>query len=262
MRIYIVDAFTDTMYQGNPAAVCILDSFQTDVWMQKVANEMNLSETAFVNRTEEDYILRWFTPESEVDLCGHATLASAHVLWKEENCLRDLISFQTKSGLITTERTGALIHMNFPLEIATDCEATQELIDGLGVPMQYVGRNRMDYLIEVENEDIVKGLEPNFNILKKVDARGIIVTSKSDSESSDFVSRCFYPAVGVNEDPVTGSAHCCLGPYWGKKLHKSNLHAIQLSNRRGVLDLNLHGGRIIISGQAVTTLKGELLIEN
>lgn len=262
MKLYIVDAFTDTMYKGNPAAVCLLDFTQSDIWMQKVANEMNLSETAFIFPTEEGYILRWFTPQAEVDLCGHATLASAHILWQEEICSNNVITFKTKSGDITAEKNNGWIQMDFPVEKASECVPPTELIEGLnGILFRYVGKNRMDYLVEVANEEVVRSLQPRFNILSNVDARGVIVTSKSDNQAYDFVSRCFYPALGVNEDPVTGSAHSCLGPYWGGKLNKNKLQAIQISERQGVLDLVLRGSRIIISGKAVTTLKGKLILQ-
>jgi PhzF family phenazine biosynthesis protein len=262
MKMYIVDAFTDMMYRGNPAAVCLLDTVMSDEWMQKVANEMNLSETAFILRTENDYNLRWFTPIAEVDLCGHATLASAHILWEEKIYLNDLIRFQTKSGEITAVKMNNWIQMNFPLESASECTQPTELAEGLGVRFLFVGRNRLEYIVEVESEDILKNLEPRFNVLQKLDARGVIVTSKSVNKNYDFASRCFYPALGVNEDPVTGSAHCCLGPYWGSKLNKSELNAIQLSRRQGVLALVLSETRIIISGKAVTTLRGELITNN
>jgi len=262
MKIYIVDAFTSVMYRGNPAAVCLLDSLKSDDWMRSVANEMHLSETAFLYPNNDNYLLRWFTPITEVDLCGHATLASAHILWEENICSSDIITFKTKSGKITAERMNNRINMNFPVEICRHSSAPPELMDGLNIPFRYVGRNRLDYLVEVENEETVMQLRPDFNILKQVDTRGVIVTSRSDHVGYDFVSRCFYPALGVNEDPVTGSAHCCLGPYWGNQLHKNRLRAIQLSERQGELDLELTGERIIISGQAITTMRGELVRES
>lgn len=261
MKIYVVDAFTDTMYQGNPAGVCLLDKMRSTDWMQKVAAEMNLSETAFIFKAENIYSLRWFTPVAEVDLCGHATLASAHILWEEQLSLEDTLRFQTLSGNITVERNKNKIHMNFPIEDAVKCDPPNVLVEGLGIAFEYVGRNRLDYLVEVKNEEIVRNLNPKFNILKNADARGIIVTSRSENMNYDFVSRCFYPGLGVNEDPVTGSAHCCLGPYWSKKVNKNRLHAKQLSKRQGILDLDLLENRIIISGMAVTTLKGELVIK-
>ncbi len=258
MNIYIVDAFTDKPYKGNPAAVCILESTKSDEWMQSVANEMNLSETAFLFENEGEFSLRWFTPEAEVDLCGHATLASAHILLSQYLLMNREIRFKTKSGLITAEKVGDWIQMNFPLEIEEPCDPPLELIEGLNVEFKYVGKNRLDYIIEVENEELLKSLRPDFNLLKLVQSRGIIVTCKSDRSEIDFVSRCFYPSVGVNEDPVTGSAHCCLGPYWQKKLDKSELNALQLSKRGGFLKLSVLETRILISGQAVTTLSGKL----
>ncbi len=258
MNIYIVDAFTEKPYKGNPAAVCILESAKSDEWMQNVAKEMNLSETAFLLENDGEFSLRWFTPEAEVDLCGHATLASAHILLSQHLFLNHKIRFNTKSGLITAEKIGDWIQMNFPLEIEHPCEPPTELIKGLNVGFKYVGKNRLDYIVEVENEEVLKSLNPDFNLLKSVQSRGIIVTCKSNRPDIDFVSRCFYPAVGVNEDPVTGSAHCCLGPYWQKKLDKSELFAYQMSNRGGFLKLSILENRILISGQAVTTLIGKL----
>jgi PhzF family phenazine biosynthesis protein len=259
VQIYIVDAFTDTAYKGNPAAVCLLDSIPSDEWMQNVASEMNLSETAFLYQEDEAYNLRWFTPVSEVDLCGHATLASAHILWEEGFCKTAGIIFKTKSGVLKAFKSDQWIHLNFPVVIAAECSAPAALVDGLGVNLTYIGRNRMDYIVEVDDEDAVRELKPDFTRLKELDARGVIVTSISNDPAYDFVSRCFYPAIGVNEDPVTGSAHCCLGPYWMNKLNKSRLNAIQLSARQGKLMLEVGHERIIISGQAVTTLRGHLI---
>lgn len=258
MNIYVVDAFTDKPYKGNPAAVCILESAKSDEWMQNVANEMHLSETAFLLENDGEFSLRWFTPEAEVDLCGHATLASAHILLSQYLYLNHEIRFNTKSGLITAEKIDDWIQMNFPLEIEQTCEPPLELINGLNASFKYVGKNRLDYIVEVEDEEILKKLNPDFAMLKSVHSRGIIVTCISNRPDIDFVSRCFYPAIGVNEDPVTGSAHCCLGPYWQKKLGKSELLARQLSNRGGFLKLSVLEDRILISGQAVTTLIGKL----
>lgn len=262
MNIYTVDAFTDKPYRGNPAAVCVLEAPMTDERLQQIANEMNLPETAFLLRQGDEYSLRWFTPEAEVDLCGHATLASAHVLWAERLFEGSELRFQTKSGLLMALRDGDWIEMNFPLEPPQPCEAPQALIEGLGgFRYRSTGKNRMDYIVEVENEEAVRTLLPNFQLLKTVQARGIIVTAKSDRPDIDFVSRCFYPAVGVDEDPVTGSAHCCLGPYWRDKLGKSELAAMQLSKRQGLLQLKVLKERILIRGQAVLTLKGKLVNE-
>jgi PhzF family phenazine biosynthesis protein len=258
MNIYIVDAFTNVAFKGNPAGVCLLDSIQSDQWMQQVASEMNLSETAFLYQEGEGFRLRWFTPLAEVDLCGHATLASAHILWEEHISSDSEISFYTKSGVLKAEKEYDWINLNFPLEIASACTAPTELIEGLGVEFKFVGRNRMDYIVEVASEHIVRNLKPNFSELQKVNTRGIIVSSVSDQDDYDFVSRAFFPALGVNEDPVTGSAHCCLGPYWMEKLYKNELNALQVSERSGILKLNIVGDRIILSGQAVTTVKGVL----
>ncbi|WEK56012.1 MAG: PhzF family phenazine biosynthesis protein [Candidatus Cohnella colombiensis] len=261
MKIYTVDAFTDQPFHGNQAAVCILDSHRSDEWMQSIASEMNLAETAFLQKQGEQYSLRWFTPEVEVDLCGHATLASAHILWEQQYEMANEIRFMTKSGLLTTRKNGNWIELNFPLEIEQECVPPAELAEGLGVSFQYTGRNRLDYIVEVADEDTLIGLQPNFNVLKRVDTRGIIVTSRTNRPGIDFVSRFFCPAIGVNEDPVTGSAHCCLGPYWKNKLDKSELTAMQLSKRQGYLQLSVQDNRILIKGQAITTLKGTLHVD-
>ena len=260
MKLYIVDAFTNKPYRGNPAAICLLDAEITDFRMQNIAAEMNLSETAFLYKQEEGYSLRWFTPESEVDLCGHATLASAHILWEEQISQDSVIRFATKSGTLLAAKRNNWIELDFPLEEEEPSMNTpQKLVDGLGADFLYIGKNRLDYIIELESEEKVHSLKPDFHLWKQVDARGVIVTSRSERNNVDFVSRCFYPRLGVNEDPVTGSAHCCLGPYWSKKLQKNALEALQLSKREGLLKLLIGEGRILISGQAVTVLKGELL---
>lgn len=262
IKIYTVDAFTDVPYKGNPAAVCILDSAKPDEWMQKVANEMNHSETAFLTKQDHSYQLRWFTPETEVDLCGHATLASAHILWEQGYCKDPDLQFTTKSGLLTASKENDWIQMNFPLETEKPCIPPKGLVDGLGGSYKYAGKNRMDYIVEVNTEEEVQNLKPDFTAWEELDARGVIVTSESHREGIDFVSRCFYPAVGVNEDPVTGSAHCCLGPYWQERLKKDELTAEQISVRGGLLKLRVNKERVILMGQAVTTLTGELVTES
>jgi PhzF family phenazine biosynthesis protein len=259
IAIYTVDAFTNQAFKGNPAGVCITESAVSEEWMQKVAAEMNLAETAFLHKADDCYSLRWFTPEVEVDLCGHATLASAHILWLEGYDSDSVLRFKTKSGLLTAAKEDDWIHLDFPLERDTACEAPNFLRQALGVPFKYAGRNRMDYIVELENEDLVKSLNPNMELLKQLEGRGVIVTSRGKDAAIDFVSRCFFPGIGINEDPVTGSAHCCLGPYWQKQLHKSEFSALQISKRGGVLKLKLEGERIRISGQAVTTLRGQLI---
>ncbi|KKO54429.1 PhzF family phenazine biosynthesis protein [Paenibacillus sp. DMB20] len=262
MKIYVADAFTDQPYHGNPARVCIMQAAKPDSWMQHIAAEMNLSETAFLLEQGDSYRLRWFTPKAEVDLCGHATLASAHILWEKGLTNEAEIRFTTKSGLLTaSKQKDGWICLNFPLEPESPCIPPQALIDGLGTDYVYIGKNRMDYLVELESEEMVRNLTPDFNLWKSVEARGVIVTSKSGREGVDFVSRCFYPAVGVNEDPVTGSAHCCLGPYWQKRMNRNELTAKQISARTGTLKLKVNPERIDIMGQAVTTLSGTLETE-
>jgi len=254
-----VDSFTNRPYSGNPAAVCIIKNAPTEEWMKLVAREMNLSETAFiVPKIDNSFDLRWFTPVAEVDLCGHATLAAAHILW-EKNILKidENAKFHTRSGLLTCKKINNRIEMNFPIEEANDALAPDELIEGLKVNPLYVGKNRFDYLVEVESEEIVNNLEPELDLLKKANMRGVIVTSRS--EKYDFVSRFFAPALGIDEDPVTGSSHCCLAPYWSKKLGKNELEACQISKRRGELSLRLVDDRVFIIGNAVTVFKGTIL---
>lgn len=258
-NIYVVDAFTNEAFRGNPAGVCVTENAVSEQWMQNVASEMKHAETAFLHKQEDHYSLRWFTPEVEVDLCGHATLAAAHILWTEGHETASELRFMTKSGLLKATRHNEWIHLDFPLEPASACEPPDSLVKGLGVPFKYIGRNRMDYIVEVENEDTVKSLNPDLSLLKQLEGRGVIVTSRANDEAVDFVSRCFFPAIGIDEDPVTGSAHCCLGPYWQQQLRKSEISALQISKRGGVLKLQLSGDRIRISGQAITTLKGRIL---
>lgn len=254
-----VDAFTDKPFTGNPAAVCLLTEPRDERWMQNVAREMNLSETAFLRRQGDGFQLRWFTPTTEVDLCGHATLASAHVLWEEGHIESDQPArFYTRSGLLTAMRRGDWIEMDFPAEPERPTTAPPELIEALGVVPEYVGRNRFDYLVRVASEDVVRSLNPDFALLKTIPARGIIVTAPASSEAYDFVSRFFAPRVGVDEDPVTGSAHCCLGPFWSERLQKNALIGYQASARGGVVRVDVKGDRVILGGQAVTVLRGEL----
>jgi PhzF family phenazine biosynthesis protein len=259
--IFIVDAFTGRPFKGNPAAVCILREPRDDGWRQDVAREMNLSETAFLEkRPDGSYSLRWFTPAVEVDLCGHATLASAHILWESgELAAGQRAAFHTRSGILYALQQGDWIEMDFPSEPENRAPAPAELIGALGVTALYTGRNRFDYLLEVDDEQAVRHLSPDMARLKKVDMRGVIVTSRSRSADYDFVSRFFAPAVGVDEDPVTGSAHCCLGPYWGAKLKKKALRAYQASSRGGILRVSLKDDRVLIGGQAVTVIRGEIL---
>jgi len=259
MKVYQVDAFTDRPFYGNPAGVCILDEPVDEQYMQNIAMEMNLSETAFLRKQGEEYNLRWFTPETEIDLCGHATLASAHILWETGALDKDSEAvFNTKSGRLSARISGEYILLDFPAEIESRADAPEELKKALGVPFIYTGRNRMDYIVEVENEDVVRNLEPDFMLLKKVNTRGVIVTSRSDDPSFDFVSRFFVPGIGIDEDPVTGSSHCCLGPYWGKKLGKQSMNAYQASKRGGALTVSLAGDRVYLGGKAVTVFCADL----
>jgi PhzF family phenazine biosynthesis protein len=262
-RIYQIDAFTNHPFAGNPAGVCVLPAAAPEAWMQAVAREMNLSETAFLTRAEDGFNLRWFTPATEVELCGHATLASAHALW-ETGLLRrsEQARFHTLSGLLTASYSADWIEMDFPATPAEPAEAPPELLAGLGLGrVQYSGRNIYDYLLEVEGETTVRGLQPDFGRLGQVPMRGVIVTARATTPPYDFVSRWFGPQVGVNEDSVTGSAHCCLGPYWAARLDKDQMLAYQASPRGGVLRVRPAGERVLLGGQAVTVLVGEMIGE-
>lgn len=259
--IYQVDAFTAEAFRGNPAGVCLLSAPREAEWMQKVAAEMNLSETAFLVRQEDGFALRWFTPQTEVDLCGHATLASAHVLFATGVLAADGVArFFTRSGLLTARAAGdGWIEMDFPAVPAGAAATPAGLASALGAEPLFVGYNGMDYLVEVADEAMVRGMRPDMGRLAAVEARGVIVTSRA-SGGYDFVSRFFAPAVGIAEDPVTGSAHCALGPYWQGKLGKSELAAYQASARGGALKVTVAGERVKLAGQAVTVLRCELLI--
>jgi PhzF family phenazine biosynthesis protein len=259
ITIYQVDSFTNKPFHGNPAGVCLIDSPKPDDWMQSVALEMNLSETAFPLRERDGYRLRWFTPKVEVDLCGHATLATAHILWETgEDAPERVLRFYTRSGLLTAQRREDWIDLNFPAAPVEPAPIPQDLIEGLGITPQLVGKDGEDYLVEVENESMLMALQPDFERLKKVASRGVIVTCRSSSRDYDFVSRFFAPRVGINEDPVTGSAHCALAPYWGKKLEKDSMRAYQASQRGGEVRVRVDGERVTISGQAVTVIQGTL----
>jgi PhzF family phenazine biosynthesis protein len=260
LRITQVDAFTDTPFAGNPAAVCLLPAPRDEGWMQSLAREMNLSETAFLVRAADGYDLRWFTPSVEVALCGHATLASAHVLWEDGHLPpAQQARFHTKSGLLTGDRAGEWIELDFPAKREEPASAPAGLAEALGVTPKYVGKNQFDYLVEIDGEVAVRRLTPNHAALAALPVRGVIVTSRADSPGYDFVSRFFAPGSGVPEDPVTGSAHCALGPYWQSRLGKSDLVAYQASPRGGVVRVRVAGDRVKLGGKAVTVLKGELL---
>jgi PhzF family phenazine biosynthesis protein len=257
--LLLVDAFTDRPFAGNPAAVCFLPEWRDDRWLQNVAAEMKHSETAYLVRNAEGFDLRWFTPAIEVALCGHATLASAHALWEEGVApANDPIRFATKSGILTAARQGGRIELDFPLNPAEPVEPPAELLAALGVTARFVGKSRFDYLVEVESESVLRGIAPDFKRLSSAPVRGAIVTSRSTDLRFDFVSRFFAPAAGVDEDPVTGSAHCCLADFWRKKLGKKELVAYQASPRGGVVYVRVVNDRAILGGQAVTVAKGEL----
>ncbi len=258
--VYVVDAFADRPFAGNPAAVCPLDRPADDGWMRAVAAEMNLSETAFLVPEADGFRLRWFTPAVEVDLCGHATLASAHVLWETGRLpAGDPARFHTRSGLLTATRAGGDIVLDFPAVPVEGCPPPDGLVDALGAVPRTVGRNRMDVLVELEYESAVRSLRPDFGRLAAVPVRGVIATAPSAEPAFDFVSRFFAPASGVPEDPVTGSAHCALGPFWAARLGKTDLVGRQVSRRGGVVRVGVRGDRVRLGGRAVTVLRGELV---
>jgi PhzF family phenazine biosynthesis protein len=259
LPLFHVDAFAERPFSGNPAAVCILEEPAEEAWMQSVAAEMNLSETAFLLPSGPYFELRWFTPTTEVDLCGHATLASAHVLWSEGRVSeQQTIEFHSKSGLLTATRRGDRIELDFPLEPAQEVEIDSNLEAALGAAAEWMGRNRMDCLVEVESEGELLQLEPDFVALEQLDVRGVIVTALADTDEYDFVSRFFAPAAGVDEDPVTGSAHCCLADFWQKRLGKSEMVAFQVSKRGGRVYVRVRGDRVVLGGNAVTVAAGVL----
>ena len=255
-----VDAFTGTAFRGNPAAVCLLSASRPARWLQAVAAEMNLSETAFVQPLAGGFRLRWFTPLVEVDLCGHATLATAHVLWSEGLASRDQdLRFHTRSGVLRCRPHGAGIELDFPARPAAACRPPAGLVRALGATPRFVGRNQDDYLVELASAQLVRDLQPDFVALAAVRARGVIVTARG-GKGCDFVSRFFGPAVGVPEDPVTGSAHTALGPYWAARFGRPRLVGQQLSRRGGVVEVELAGDRALLRGRAVTVARGQLLV--
>lgn len=260
LTITQVDAFTDRPFTGNPAAVAVLDEIPTDSWMQDVAREMNLSETAFLLPHDDGYDLRWFTPTAEVDLCGHATLASAHVLWERRLLPADAVArFHTRSGVLTARRHEGWIIMDFPARPARACEVPEHLVEAVGVAPRWVGRSEYDLLVVLESEKQVRSLMPDCGHLRRLDVRGVIVTSEAISAGCDFVSRFFAPRLGVDEDPVTGSAHCTLAPYWEEQLGRTDLVGYQVSARGGKVRTRVRGDRVHLAGQAVTVLQAELL---
>jgi len=257
--IFAVDAFTDRPFRGNPAAVCLLPGPRDDRWLQDVGAEMNLSETAFLLPEGDGFRLRWFTPAVEVDLCGHATLASAHVLWQEGRAERgSAIRFHTRSGVLTAAPRGEAIALDFPATPPTPADPPAGVTGALGLTPRFVGRTRFDYLVEADTADAVRQLRPDFRRLREVGVRGIIVTARSDDPAFDFVSRFFAPGAGIDEDPVTGSAHCSLGPFWAGRLGRTELTGYQASARGGVVRVEVGGERVTLIGQAVTVWRGAL----
>lgn len=257
-----IDAFTDRPFSGNPAAVCFLDEARDADWMQAVAAELNLSETAFVVPEDGAFGLRWFTPTIEVDLCGHATLASAHALWSEGVVdPDDPIVFHTNSGVLTCTCDGELIELDFPATPAREVEPPAGLLEALGLAPSYVGRTKFDTFVLAESEAAVRSLRPDFVALRAMDMRGVIVTGESEDPQFDFISRYFAPGAGIDEDPVTGSAHCCLGPFWAERLGKTELSAFQASARGGTVHVRVAEDRVVLGGNAVTVFTGILAAE-
>jgi PhzF family phenazine biosynthesis protein len=263
VRLLQIDAFADRAFSGNPAAVCLLPAARDADWMQSVAAEMNLSETAFVHARADGFELRWFTPKTEVELCGHATLASAHALWTTGLAEPGQpISFHTRSGILVCTQCSGLIEMDFPARPVQPTEPLDELADALGATPVYFGQSRHDRLVVLESEAVLRALQPDFRKLLGVAARAVIVTSPSDDSQFDFLSRFFAPGIGVDEDPVTGSAHCSLGPFWGERLGKADMTACQASSRGGIVKLRVRGDRVVLAGSAVTVVDGHLLADD
>ena len=260
-KIVQVDAFAERPFAGNPAAVCVMEGPREEEWMQAVAREMNLSETAFLYPADGGYNLRWFTPAVEIELCGHATLASAHVLWEEGHVERSHpIKFHTRSGVLLVTAEEELILMDFPSTDSVPAPAPEGMLAALGVEASYIARAGKNYLVEVADEKAVRGCSPDFGGLLAAGAGRVIVTAGSDDDQFDFVSRFFAPGAGVNEDPVTGAAHCALGPYWAGKLGREEVTGYQASMRGGVVRVTVRGERVLLAGQAVTVLRGELVV--
>jgi PhzF family phenazine biosynthesis protein len=265
VRLYHVDAFTDAPFKGNPAAVCLTPEPRAEQWMMSVASEMNLSETAFLQKHADGFRLRWFTPKAEVTLCGHATLASAHVLWEEGMVGQsEDIHFHTMSGVLTARRVDPFIELDFPARLTEPAPSNSALTQALGAEPQcthtYKTAKGTIFLLELETEAMVRKLRPDFKSLAATEARAVIVTARSSTAGQDFVSRYFAPAVGIDEDPVTGSSHCCLAPYWSSKLGRNTLTGYQASSRGGHVRCRHVGDRVCIQGKAVTVFRAELIV--
>jgi len=258
MRIFVVDAFTSRPFAGNPAAVCLVEGERDDAWRRAVAAEMNLPETAFVERDGDAYSLRWFTPAVEADLCGHATLAAAHVLW-EVGEAGDVLRFHTRSGLLTAERDGDQIVLDFPADPPEPVGEPEGLAAALGCAPVWTGRGRFDLVVEMADAGTVRSLSPDLAAIAGFDVRAVVVTARGEPEDgADFVSRVFSPQTGIDEDPVTGSAHCTLAWVWAVRLGRTELSGYQASARGGYVRVRLAGDRVILAGSAVTVLRGEL----
>jgi predicted PhzF superfamily epimerase YddE/YHI9 len=257
--IAVVDAFASEPFRGNPAAVCVLERPAPEAWMRRVAAEMNLSETAFLVPNEGAFDLRWFTPKVEVALCGHATLASAHWLWETGRAKRDSIAFSTKSGVLWASRRDEGIELDFPARLAVPAEPPPGLLEALRCEAPFVGKSPYDYLVVVASADTVRALAPDFAQLRALPVRGVMVTAEGSGEH-DFVSRFFAPSAGVDEDPVTGSAHCTLAPFWAERLGRTTMRGYQASERGGVVGVRVAGDRVALVGRAVTVWRGELLV--
>jgi PhzF family phenazine biosynthesis protein len=257
--MFLVDAFAERPFVGNPAGVCLLERWPGDGWLAQLAAEMRQSETAFVVPAGPRFDLRWFTPAVEVDLCGHATLASAAVLWHVGKASRDNpIAFSTRSGILKAARRGELIELDFPVEPAPPATPPPGLVEALGVAPTYFGQSRFDYFLEVASDAALRAMAPDFRLLAAAGGRGVIVTARSGDPAFDFVSRFFAPAAGIDEDPVTGSAHCTLAHYWHQRLGKTDFSAFQASSRGGVLGVSLRGDRVLLCGKATIVLQGTL----
>jgi len=260
MNYFIVNAFTDSLDAGNPAAVCLVEDKLPDKLMQDIASEFGLPETAFVEKKNGVFGLRWFSPKLEVDLCGHATLASAHILWEQKLVNPDLtLFFDTRSGILSVNKKNGLFIMDFPREDAVETECPEELKKGLRIDPLFTGKNRFDFIVEAKSEEIVRTLVPDLELLEKLDSRGVIVTAVSNSNGYDFVSRFFAPNAGIPEDPVTGSAHCCLASYWTERLNKKRMTGYQASERGGFVYVEQQDKRVLLGGKAVTFSSGKFM---
>ncbi|HQY19489.1 MAG TPA: PhzF family phenazine biosynthesis protein [Ignavibacteria bacterium] len=265
IKIFTVDAFTDRPFSGNPAAVCLPNVELSEEVMQKIAFEMNLSETAFVTKLDDGFSLRWFTPKAEVELCGHATLASAHILWQEKMISEneEAVFYSKYKGILKAKKSGSEITLNFPVNKPLPSDRNEILEKALGVnsvSLNTIFTTEHHYIVELNSEENLKNVKPDFSLLETLPKYGVIITSKSDDPEFDFVSRFFAPSKGVKEDPVTGSAHCVLAPFWSEKLGKKKMNAFQASERGGVLSVELKDERVLISGNAVTVTAGELFL--